>query len=98
MGDDDGSGAVGDGIGEDLARMHLGFVDEADGHDAGGDDFIRAVERDAQKVLLLAVGIMANQWQHIRWKGDFQSFGADAAASKRKSCDRWSAKCGERRS
>ena len=34
VGDDDGRGAVGNGVGEDFTWVDLGFVDEADGDDA----------------------------------------------------------------
>ena len=43
VGDDDGGGAVGDGIGKDLAGVHLGFVDQPNGDGSGGDHFVCAV-------------------------------------------------------
>ena len=43
VGDDDGGGPIGDGIGKDLAGMNLGFIDQADGDGSGGDHFVGAV-------------------------------------------------------
>ena len=43
VGDDDGGCAVGDGVGEDLAGMDLGFVNQADGYGSGGDHFVCSV-------------------------------------------------------
>lgn len=44
MGEDDGGGAVGDYVGEDLARVHLAPVQQADGDDPLLDDLVRAVQ------------------------------------------------------
>ena len=43
MGDYDTRRAVGERICEDFSWVDLGLVDEADGNDANGDDFLGAV-------------------------------------------------------
>ena len=82
VGQDDAGGAVGDGVGKDLARVDGGAVEQADGDDADVHDFVGAVDGDAQEMLLLAVGEVADEGQDIGRGGDLEPSGFDAAARK----------------
>lgn len=63
--EDDGGGAVGDHVSEDFAGVNLAPIEEADGDDAFFDDFICAVERDADEVLLLLPGNVDEQRKRV---------------------------------
>src|SRR3989338_5122836 len=82
VGDDDGGGAVGQGVGEEFTGVDLDFVGEADRNDAGGDDFVCAVQSDADQMFLFAVGVVANEGDDVSRERDFKSGGLDAAPGK----------------
>ena len=52
---DDTGSSVSDGIGEDLARVYQAGGQRADGHYPLGDQTIRTVQRQADKIFLLFV-------------------------------------------
>ena len=52
---DNAGRTVGNGIGEDLARVHQAGGQRADGHHPLGNQAIRTVQRQADKVFLLFV-------------------------------------------
>ena len=52
---DDRGSTISDGVGEDFARMHQAGGQRADGHYPFGDQTIRAVQRQADKIFLLFV-------------------------------------------
>src|SRR3972149_4126264 len=60
-----GAGAVGDNVGKDLARMNRAFVEQANRNNTFFYDLIRAVERDAKKILLLLPGNVGHERQDI---------------------------------
>ena len=82
VGDDDAAGAVGHGVGEDFARVHRAFVRQADGDDAYIDNLMRAVERGAEEVFLLAVGVVADERQHVGGHCDFHALRLDPPAGE----------------
>ncbi len=49
---DDGSGAIGDHVGVDIARMNKTAIQEANCDDAFLDYFVSAVKRNADEMLL----------------------------------------------
>ncbi|HWP58830.1 MAG TPA: hypothetical protein VNL14_13140 [Candidatus Acidoferrales bacterium] len=51
VGEDDRGGAVGDDVGENLVGVDWAFVEQADSDNALFNNFIRAVERDANEML-----------------------------------------------
>ena len=64
---DDTGSAVGDGIGEDLARMYQAGGQRADGHHPLGNQTIRAVQRQADKIFLLFVTNVGQQLNRLFW-------------------------------
>ena len=66
VGDDDAGGAISNGVGKDFARMNRAAVNQADGNDADVQDLVRAVDRGAEEMLLLAVGVVADVRQQVR--------------------------------
>ena len=52
---DDTGGSVGDGVGENLARVHQAGGQRTNGHYPLGDQTIRTIQRQADKIFLLFV-------------------------------------------
>ena len=52
---DDAGGAVGDSVGEDLARVYQAGGQRANSHYPLGDQTIRAIQRQADEIFLLFV-------------------------------------------
>ena len=63
--EDHGGGPVGDNIGKNLSRMDLAAVEQADGHNTFLNDFVRAIQGDADEVFLLSAGDVLKQRQHV---------------------------------
>ena len=65
---DNARGAVGNGIGEDLARMNQTSSERADGDNTFGDQSIGAVEREADEVFLPFVTNVAQLFDGFFWR------------------------------
>jgi len=65
VGDDDGAGSIGQCVSVDLSRMYGTAIDEADRHHSDIQNLVRPVDRGTQEMFLLAVGVVADMWQHV---------------------------------
>ena len=52
---DDTGRTISDGVGEDLARVHQAGSQRADGHHPLGDQTIRTIQRQADKIFLFFI-------------------------------------------
>src|SRR6266700_4127487 len=65
VGDDDGGGSVGNGVGKNLARVGQYGVERADGYGALGDQPLPAVQAQDNKIFLLLGSQVVQPRQNI---------------------------------
>jgi len=82
VGDDDCRSSFGYHVGEDFPWVDVAFVDQPYADDPDVHYLVRAVDGDAEKVLLFSVGVMLDQGKHVRGEFDFQAFGLDSSPNE----------------
>ena len=82
VGQDEAGGAVGQDFGKHFARVDRGTVQESHGDDADVQDLVGAIDGDGEEMLLLAVGVVADQRKDISRGGNLEAAGLDATAGK----------------
>lgn len=82
VGDDYGGGSFGYHVGEDFPRVDVALVDQANANDPDVHYLVRAVDGDAQKVLLLSVGVVLDQRKHVGRELDLQPFGLNSSPNE----------------